>query len=229
MLAIFKKTLLGTSLLFAGMLAAACATDTAKKTRANTRTNTVYITNNTTTFVTNHITNEQPKKLYAPWSIIGAKITDTYQGIQISEIIPGSPAARGGLKNGYSIFSIDGRTMDDTEAMIHYIRSRKPGTSLKIRLRHNDTLVERTVITTNFATTKQLFVMASSALNVQDYLRAGRLIKEYYKHREKTEEARKQSSEDGQKTKEFTDKYVQRFDKLKAQIPKHYWDTISRY
>ncbi len=52
---------------------------------------------------------------------IRIKTLQTQTGVLVSEVLEDSPAMRAGIKDGDIIRSVDGKTMDDSEALVDYI------------------------------------------------------------------------------------------------------------
>ncbi len=53
-------------------------------------------------------------------------------GVIVSEVQPGGPADKGGLKAGDIITSIDGRSIKDGDDMVNEIASRRPGSTIRL-------------------------------------------------------------------------------------------------
>jgi putative serine protease PepD len=69
----------------------------------------------------------------ASYPVIGAKVDLEYDGgARVSEITPGSPAQRAGLRVQDVITSIDGETVSSAEALIVAIRTHQPGESVRL-------------------------------------------------------------------------------------------------
>lgn len=59
---------------------------------------------------------------------------DTSTGVEVMKILPGSPAARAGLKVGDIILSIDGVEMTDANRLIQYVARKLPNTVLSTQV-----------------------------------------------------------------------------------------------
>src|SRR5579875_2208985 len=61
-----------------------------------------------------------------------AHVYGVKSGVLISSVVPGSPAAKAGLKPGDIITSIDGQKIHNGDELINNISSRKPGTTVTV-------------------------------------------------------------------------------------------------
>jgi Do/DeqQ family serine protease len=55
------------------------------------------------------------------------------EGVLLSQVHPRSPAAQGGLRRGDVVTSIDGFTVDDTNAMRYRVATKRPGDAVTVR------------------------------------------------------------------------------------------------
>ena len=55
------------------------------------------------------------------------------EGVLISQVHPRSPAAQGGLQRGDVVLSIDGFTVDDSNAMRYRVATKRPGETVSVR------------------------------------------------------------------------------------------------
>jgi putative serine protease PepD len=68
-------------------------------------------------------------------TFIGAQVQDAPSGgAQLGAITPGSPAEQGGLKAGDVVTMIDGRAIDNADALVAAIRTRAPNEVVKLTL-----------------------------------------------------------------------------------------------
>jgi len=114
-----------------------------------------------------------------PWGIIGAKITDTMEGVLVTDIIHGSTAEAAGLRLDDRILSVDGKAAASTGQLMDDIRSRLPGTIMQIGIARNSRKTTLRVTVGEFPLDEQLWLMASSALKAWDSLRARQLSGEF--------------------------------------------------
>lgn len=63
-----------------------------------------------------------------------ALLNEVPQGAYIQEIVPGSPAEKAGIEPGDIITKIDGKQVNDTNAISELIRTKKPGDKVSIEL-----------------------------------------------------------------------------------------------
>ncbi len=69
----------------------------------------------------------------ASYPVIGANVDMQFEGgARVSEVNPGSPAARAGLRTGDVITKINSQVVDTAEALIVAIRTHRPGESVKL-------------------------------------------------------------------------------------------------
>lgn len=60
------------------------------------------------------------------------------KGVLITEVMPNSPAQKAGIKTGDILIEIDGKAIDNTNAMLETIASQTPGTVVAINLLRNE-------------------------------------------------------------------------------------------
>ncbi len=69
----------------------------------------------------------------ASYPVIGANVDMQFEGgARVSEVTPGSPAQRAGLRTGDVITQINSQPVDSAEALIVAIRSHRPGESVRL-------------------------------------------------------------------------------------------------
>ena len=69
----------------------------------------------------------------ASYPVIGANVDMQFEGgARVSEVTPGSPAQRSGLRTGDVIIRIDNQPVDTAEALIVAIRAHRPGESVRL-------------------------------------------------------------------------------------------------
>ncbi|HOG63852.1 MAG TPA: PDZ domain-containing protein [Spirochaetota bacterium] len=117
--------------------------------------------------------------IFRPWGIIGAKITDTMEGILVTDVIQGSTAESAGMRVDDYIRSVDGKRATSTEQLMSDIRSRLPGTVMQVQTERNRRTTMLQVTVGMFPLDEQLWLMASSALKAWDSLRARQLSDEF--------------------------------------------------
>ncbi len=77
----------------------------------------------------------------ARYPVIGAQVRtgrDEYSGAEIDEVLPGTPAERGGLAKGDVIIAVNGERVTDGIALIVAIRSHQPGETLEFTIERGD-------------------------------------------------------------------------------------------
>jgi serine protease Do len=65
-----------------------------------------------------------------------------YRGVPISNVEPGGPADRAGLRDGDIIVAIDGRTVRDGDSLVSEIVDRRIGSKVHVRFLRNDQMHE---------------------------------------------------------------------------------------
>jgi putative serine protease PepD len=69
----------------------------------------------------------------ASYPVIGANVDMRFEGgARISDVTPGSPAQRAGLRTGDVVTEIDGQTVESAEALIVAIRTHRPGERVRL-------------------------------------------------------------------------------------------------
>lgn len=61
------------------------------------------------------------------------------RGIVVTEVMPTSPAARAGLRQGDLLYSVDGRSISAAVDLMHFVRQAVPGTRVRFGLIRGDT------------------------------------------------------------------------------------------
>ncbi len=69
---------------------------------------------------------------------LGITISDTGQGVYVSSVSAGSPAAKAGLKTGDLITAVNGTATPTADALGTVLAGLKPGQTVKVALRHQD-------------------------------------------------------------------------------------------
>jgi S1-C subfamily serine protease len=64
--------------------------------------------------------------------------TDSGDGVAIEEVMPDSPAAKAGLKQGDVVTKLDGKDVPDVSDFLRAVGARKPGDALEVQLRRGD-------------------------------------------------------------------------------------------
>jgi len=83
-------------------------------------------------------------KIVRPWlgvsaQPVSAELADTLalehpQGVLITRVVPGSPAAASGMQSGDVVLSIDGRDVNDPQGLRYRIASTQMGASVRLRI-----------------------------------------------------------------------------------------------
>ncbi len=74
---------------------------------------------------------------------LGLKISMTEKGvIRIDSVENGSPADNAGLKGGEIIVSVDGRELKSANDLIKYVRSKKPGDKITLKIKQKDKITQ---------------------------------------------------------------------------------------
>lgn len=73
----------------------------------------------------------------------GVESTD---GALVQEVVTGSPADSGGLRNGDIIVSVDGRRVQDTRGLIDYVGAQPPGTEVEVGILRNGKRLEKKIL-----------------------------------------------------------------------------------
>jgi len=75
-----------------------------------------------------------------------SSVTRIYgNGVIVSQVEPGGPADKAGIKAGDIITSLDGRTIKDGDDMVNEIASRRPGSSVRLGFKRDDKTLDATV------------------------------------------------------------------------------------
>jgi len=70
------------------------------------------------------------------WGLVPSKeVGDDDDGVDIKEVIAGSPAAQGGLKRGDRLLTLDGRWTDTVKALYEAAAHIKPGTTVTLKVK----------------------------------------------------------------------------------------------
>src|SRR5882724_4227738 len=76
----------------------------------------------------------------APRGFLGVAVgpaTDKDDGVVIQEVIPNSPAAKAGLKNGDVMLKFNGQPVKNVEEFLHGVAARKPGEKINLQVRRD--------------------------------------------------------------------------------------------
>src|SRR6478752_3042324 len=73
-----------------------------------------------------------------------ARVYGVQSGVTISNVVPGSPAERAGLKVGDTIFSVDGKSIKNGDELVSDIAGRKPGSKVAVGFIRNSKKQELT-------------------------------------------------------------------------------------
>lgn len=77
---------------------------------------------------------------------LGIYITASEKGLMINSIESGSPADKAGLKEGEIIIAIDAKELKTSNEFIKYIRSKKPGDKITLKVRQKEKISQVVVI-----------------------------------------------------------------------------------
>jgi len=69
---------------------------------------------------------------------LGIRMNTTEKGIVIDTVENGSPADKAGLKEGEIVISVDGRELKSGNDLVKYIRTKKPGDKITLRIKQRD-------------------------------------------------------------------------------------------
>lgn len=70
--------------------------------------------------------------------VLGVAVTDDEAGPKVSEIIPGSGAAKAGIQKGDVILEVGGKNIADGRTLATSVGAHRPGTKLTVKLRRNE-------------------------------------------------------------------------------------------
>ena len=92
---------------------------------------------------------EIPEEI-TPAGFLGIFITSPQvdSGAEVDDIVPGSPAAKAGIKKGDIILEINGQKVTDEEFLVNSITKTKPGGNVSLKIRRNSKTVVLTMQTT---------------------------------------------------------------------------------
>jgi serine protease Do len=82
------------------------------------------------------------RKIPDPGGFLGISFVAAVPTAKIAQVIPGTAAARAGLKVNDHILAIAGKNIDDQEACIEMIAQHKPGETLALRIKRGDDELE---------------------------------------------------------------------------------------
>jgi S1-C subfamily serine protease len=71
---------------------------------------------------------------HAYLGVATATPTEGTEGAEVAEVVSGSPAAEGGVKQGDVITEIDGEAIDSTEALVAAVAAQKPGDTVTLKI-----------------------------------------------------------------------------------------------
>jgi hypothetical protein len=75
-------------------------------------------------------------------AVIGAALGEANDGMLITNVIPGGPAARAGAKEGDVIIGLNGREVRDYYAFVPMINEMEPGDEVTVKIRRGDKYLE---------------------------------------------------------------------------------------
>jgi S1-C subfamily serine protease len=78
-----------------------------------------------------------PAQVFVDRGAIGVTGTDGVDGVLLTSIVAGSPAAKAGLRVGDLIIAVDGRNVNKSREMPYEVARRKPGSQIKLRVRRD--------------------------------------------------------------------------------------------
>jgi S1-C subfamily serine protease len=67
-------------------------------------------------------------------------------GLRFSDVRPGSPADKAGLKGGDILFEFEGRPVQNLYDFTYALRARKPGETVTVKVRRGDRVIEAGVV-----------------------------------------------------------------------------------
>jgi S1-C subfamily serine protease len=73
---------------------------------------------------------------------LGIRLATTEKGVIIETVENGSPADIAGLKPGETILSFDGKEVKSANEFIRYIRGKKPGDKISLRIKRKDVITQ---------------------------------------------------------------------------------------
>jgi serine protease Do len=73
---------------------------------------------------------------------LGIRLSTTEKGVLIETVESGSPADIAGLKPGETILSVDGRDLKSANDFVKYIRTRKPGDRISLKIMRKDRVAQ---------------------------------------------------------------------------------------
>jgi len=73
------------------------------------------------------VVSSPPQTIPAPQTILGVRLEDVARGVRVNRIVPGSGAARAGIRAGDVIESINGRSVESPDHVTDLIRTMLPG------------------------------------------------------------------------------------------------------
>ncbi|HEX4752077.1 MAG TPA: trypsin-like peptidase domain-containing protein [Solirubrobacterales bacterium] len=71
---------------------------------------------------------------HAYLGVATATPTEGTEGAEVAEVVSGSPAAEGGVRQGDVITELDGEAIDSTEALVAAIAAQKPGDTVTLKI-----------------------------------------------------------------------------------------------
>lgn len=72
---------------------------------------------------------------HATYPVIGAAVSPNTDGVRLSDVTPGGPAAAAGLKSGDVVLAVGGRSVDTPTDLIVRVRSHRPGQVVELTIR----------------------------------------------------------------------------------------------
>src|SRR5205823_11617840 len=82
---------------------------------------------------------QPPQPAARPWlGVTPVPADENGEGVRIREVVPDSPAAKAGLKEGDVIAKLGGKAMADVAEFLRAVGARKPGDVLALEVRRGD-------------------------------------------------------------------------------------------
>jgi len=85
---------------------------------------------------------------YGPWFGSVPDFAEGIKGVKFSDVTPGSPAAKAGLKGGDIMVEFDGKPIQNLYDFTYALRAKKPGDEVKVKVMRDGQAVEQNVLLT---------------------------------------------------------------------------------
>jgi len=72
---------------------------------------------------------------------LGVQMSTDSEGVEVQSVVEGSAAAKGGIRAGDQILSVDGKEVKDPEAMSNAVSSKKAGDEIEVKIKRGDTVI----------------------------------------------------------------------------------------